>query len=52
MTLQATFSDIKIDSIILHILNEYNLTPLTVLFTDHLKKKHSKKSLPIYFPLF
>lgn len=43
MTLQATFSDVKIDSIVLHILNEYNFTPLTILFTDYLKKKHSKK---------
>ena len=41
MTLQATFSDVKIDSIVLHILNEYNFTPLTILFTDYLKKKHS-----------
>ena len=48
MTLQATFSDVKIDSIVLHILNEYNFTPLTILFTDYLKKKTLKKTFYAY----
>ena len=39
-----TASNVKIDSMILHILHEYNFNPLIVLFNDYLKKKYSKKA--------
>ena len=37
-------SNIKIDSIVLYILHEYNFNPLIILFNDYLKKKYSKKT--------
>ena len=39
-----TASNVKIDSMILHILHEYNFNPLIVLFNDYLRKKYSKKA--------
>ena len=39
-----TASNVKIDSMILHILHEHNFNPLIVLFNDYLKKKYSKKA--------
>jgi len=39
----TTASNVKIDSMILHILHEYNFSPLIILFNDYLKKKYSKK---------
>ena len=42
--MNATISNIKIDSIILFIICKQDFKPLVILFNDYIKKKYSKKS--------
>jgi len=41
--MDETISNVKVDSIIFFIINQYNFKPLVILFNDYIKKKYSKK---------
>ena len=47
----TTASNVKIDSMVLHILYEYNFNPLIILFNDYLKKYSKKVFLLIHILL-